>query len=125
MLTPENCIRLCADCPNREDEGIVGGEPITGDLVVRGARYINARLEFLRDPSESPDVPVQEFGAYFIDSEGNETAPFLPGVQLEDVAACDKPVIAKRNGFLGRKKYYDCGAQAEKMQALRKRVFGS
>lgn len=121
MLTTENCVKLCSDCPNRAQEGTSEQDPVTGDLVGRTPRYMNARLELVQSPDETPDIPTQEFGVYFIDSAGNRTSPFLPGVQLEDIAACDRPVVSSRIGFL-RKKQYDCGAQALKLVAIRERV---
>jgi hypothetical protein len=122
MLAPGNCIRLCPDCPIRAFEGTSEYDPVTGDLVSRQPHYINARLEFVRDPFETPDIPTQEFGVAFVDTEGNKTSAFMPGVQLEDIAACDKPVVTSRSGFLYRKKHYDCGAQALKLAGLRKNL---
>ena len=122
MKTAEGCVRLCADCPNREMEGTSDWDPVTGDLVAREPRYMNARYEFVRDAAETPDVPTQEFGVNFVDTEGNKTYGFMAGVQLEDIAACEAPVVAGRGGFLKRKKYYDCGAQAEKLAVFREQV---
>ena len=122
MLTPENCVRLCADCPNRAWEGTSEDEPVTGDLVGRQPRYMNARFEFVRSPDDTPDVPTQELGTVFVDAEDNRTMAFLPGVQLEDIAACEKPVVVGRSGFLYTKRQYDCGAQALRLMALRDRI---
>lgn len=121
MITPENNIRLCDDCPNRAFEGLSSFDPVTGDLVGKDARYLNARLEFIGDPNETPDVPAQEYATRFIDTEGNKTAAFLPGVQLEEIATCEGPVVTGRSGFLSRKKHYDCGAQAVRAQVLREK----
>jgi len=122
MLTPENRIRLCEDCPNREDEGTSEYDPITGDLVDRRPRYMNARAEFIQSPAETPEVPSQEFATIFVDTEGNQTSAFLPGVKLEDIGSCEKPIVSGRGGFMYRKKYYDCGAQALKLCILRKKL---
>jgi hypothetical protein len=122
MKTPEGCVRLCAYCPNREFEGTSKYDPVTGDLVEREPHYMNARLEFVTSPDETPDIPTQEFGTAFIDTEGNRTSAFMPGVQLEDIAACDKPEVSGRYGFLWLKKRYDCGAQAVKLAAFREKM---
>lgn len=119
MLTPENCVQLCDTCPNRDTSEKAA--PL-GDLVSREVRYINTRLEFINDPLETPGVPVQEFRVQFVDTAGQKTESFFPGVQLQDIADCEKPVVAFRSGFMGRKKQYDCGAEAEKLQAFRKRI---
>lgn len=63
---------------------------------------MNARFEFVNDPSQTPDVPTEELGTAFVDTGGNTTAAFLPGVQLEDIAACDKPVLSPAQQFLGQ-----------------------
>ncbi len=122
MLNSENCILLCSNCPNRDYEGTTIHDPITGSLVSRQPKYMNARLEFVKDPTETPDIPTQEFAVTFVDTEGNRTSPFLPGVELSDIASCDKPVVSKRSGFMHRKKHYDCGAQALRLLELRKRT---
>lgn len=101
MITSESCIRLCPDCPNRQLEGTSQYDPITGDLIDRKARYMNARLEFISGPEETPTVPAQEFAVRFIDTEGSQTAAFLPGTQLEDIASCKGRVVASSYGFFG------------------------
>jgi len=122
MRTSENCIRLCETCPNRELEGFSDFDTPTGDLVGVDARYINRNLEFVSDPLETPGVDVQQFAATFVDTEGNKTAAFLPGTTLEDIAECNEPVLRGKEGFFQRKKYYDCGAQAIQLTALRARI---
>lgn len=122
MLTPENCTRLCDDCPERYHEGSSHWDPVTGDLVVRRPNYINANFEFVSDPSETPDVDTQEFGVRFVDTEGNATSPLWNGTQLEDIAKCEGPVVTQRYGFLRRKKHYDCGAHAVRLSEFRERM---
>lgn len=82
---------------------------------------MNARLEFVGDPSETPDIPSQEFGVRFADTDGNLTQAFLPGVQLSDISSCEGPVALPRSGLF-RKRAYDCGAQALKLYELRQRL---
>ena len=121
MKTPEGCIRLCDNCPQREFE-TPAGEPTTGDLITHEPHYLNARLEFVRDASETPDVPTQEYAVRFVDTDGNKTGPFLGGVQLEDIAGCDRPVVIGYEGRIRRKAVYDCGAEAVRMAAFRARL---
>ena len=122
MLSVNGCPRLCSNCPNREVEGFYDHDSATGDLVARQSQYMNARFEFVKDEGETPDIPTQEFATTFVDAQGNKTMAFLPGVQLEDIAACEQPVVGSRSGVLWRKKHYDCGAQAVKLHQMRKRL---
>jgi hypothetical protein len=122
MKTPDGLIRLCDNCPERGMEGTSSLSPVTGDLVDKESRYINARFEFVSDPSETPDVPVQNYGSTFIDTNGNQTGAFFAGVELDDIADCEGPVVAGRSGFLKRNRHYDCGAQALKLAEFRSRL---
>lgn len=124
MITSENCIRLCASCPNRQAEGGAINEPQPGDLIARQPRYVNARFEFVGGAEEVANThePVREFATVFVDSEGNKTQAFLPGVQLGDIAACSEPVPSGRKRFLRKNKQYDCGAEAQKLRMIRERL---
>ena len=121
MLTPEGCIRLCSNCPNRELEGTSEYSPATGDLVEDRSRYLNQHLEFVQDPTETPDVPTQVYATQFVDTEGNRTAAFMPGTQLADIAVCEGPVVSGRSIFFLRGRHYDCGAQALQLYEYRQR----
>jgi hypothetical protein len=46
------------------------------------------------------------------------TGPFMPGTELDDIAACDGPTVIGRTGIFGFKKEYGCGADAEALKDM-------
>ncbi len=125
MKTAEGFPIACSTCPRRDNERAGDLAPVTGALLRKAERYINAKLEFIGSPEDTPGVASQPWAVNFYDANDKMIGPFMAGTTLEDVAQCNGPVEKVRGPFWRRERWQECGADYDIMMAFRDRIVAS